>query len=205
MPLIGITGGLATGKSAVTALFKSYGAVVFSADEAVRAVQTPGSSVVHAIAALFGSHILRPDGSLDRVLLGSLVFTDSNLLKALNRIVHPPTTRLLRAQIDAVREDFAPNKTIVIEIPLLFEANFQDWFEQIIVVASSETSQVARLRARNGLNEQEARRRIAVQMPMAAKIACADVVIHNDGSFSDLSETTARIWQQFGCQPGTMR
>ncbi len=197
MPLIGITGGLATGKSAVTALFKSFGAIVFSADEAVRAVQTPGSDALSAIAARFGAQMLRADGSLNRMLLGTKVFADTDALNALNRIIHPPTTRLLRAQIEAVREDFAPTTTIAVEIPLLFETNFQDWFEHIVVVTASETTQVARLLSRNGLDEHEAQRRIAAQMPIAAKIARADAVIYNDGSLSDLRASALRVWQQY--------
>ena len=181
MPVIGITGGLATGKSAVTDLLRKRGAIVFSADEAARAVLTPHSPLLHEIAAAFGPEMLAADGSLNRARLGERIFAGETARRRLDQIMHPPILRLLHAQIRAAQDDFGPDTVIVVEVPLLFETNLFDWFDRIVVVDASETVQIARLKTRNGLNEVEARRRIAAQMPLAEKKSRADIIIHNDG------------------------
>ena len=192
---IGITGGLATGKSAVTRLLAERGAIAFSADQAARAVMTPRSQTLNEIARSFGSDVLLPSGELNRTLLAERVFTDASRRETLNAITHPPILRLLRAQIDACRMDFPPDTIVVVEVPLLFETKMQTWFERIIVVAASLEVQVARLAARNLLDEPEARRRIGAQMPLRQKTALADVVIENQGSLPDLTRAVDALWQ----------
>src|SRR5438105_7238577 len=127
MPVVGITGGLATGKSLVTALFKAEGATVFSADEAARAVLEPNGPVLREIAQTFGAEMIRPDGSLDRARLAQRIFADPKNRERLNRITHPPILRLLRAQIEGAQADLPPGSVIAVEVPLLFETNMQDW------------------------------------------------------------------------------
>lgn len=201
MPIIGITGGIATGKSLITDLFRQQGATTFSADEAARAVLVPGGPVIANIVREFGPEIQRPDGSLDRAALGQRVFADSEARARLNRILHPPILRLLRAQITAAQEDLPPEAIIAVEVPLLYEAHLEDWFDTIVVVSATEATQLARLRARNGLEEAEARQRLAAQWSLADKIARADFVLTNDGSRDESTAAVAALWNQLRTMP----
>ncbi len=194
MPVIGITGGLATGKSLITDLFRAQGATTFSADEAARAVVLPGSPALEAIVAAFGPEMLQPDGSLDRAALGRRIFADADARARLNAIVHPPTLRLLRAQIEAARQTLPPDAILAVEVPLLYETQMEDWFDGIVVVSAAEETQIARLRARNGLDEAEARRRLAAQWPLAEKVARADFVLENNGSRAEAEAAVAALW-----------
>lgn len=195
MVTVGITGGLATGKSAVTALLRTHGAIVFSADEAARAVMTPDGPTLQRIAAAFGQSAKNKDGSLNRAYLAERIFTDSESRKMLDRITHPPILRLLQAQIEACITDLSLVPVIAVEVPLLFETKMQTWFERIIVVTASQEIQVFRLASRNHLSEREARQRIAAQMPLQDKVAMADYVIVNDGAIEALRQEVARLWQ----------
>ena len=193
--VVGITGGIASGKSAVTRMLRERGAVVFSADDASRAVLSVGGSLLKSLAEAFGKEILTEDGVLDRAVLGRKVFADAAALDKLNHIIHPAILRLLRAQIDAARRDLPAGTLIVVEVPLLFETKLSDWFERIVVVAASEPTQIARLTARNGLGKAEARGRLQSQWPIAEKAKRADFVIWNEGSLSDLETDIDRLWE----------
>lgn len=204
--LVGITGGPACGKSAVTRLLRERGAVAFSADEAARAVLTNGGPTYSAIVEAFGSQILSEDGELNRAALGRLVFSDAAARERLNRITHPAILRLLHAQLTAASEDFPAGTIIAAEVPLLFETNIAGWFERIIVVAASEATQIARLKARNGLNEAEARDLLKSQWPTQQKAALADDVVWNEGSKEDLDTAVARLWDRLKqYEPGSIR
>ncbi len=194
--LIGITGGIATGKSQVTRLFAAKGATTFSADEAARAVLTPGGPVLHDIVRIFGPEMLRADGQLDRSRLAGVIFADTQARETLNRIMHPPIRRLLRDQIEAAQDDLSPESVIAVEIPLLFENSLEDWFERIVVVIASEPIQKKRLCARNGLSESEAEQRLAAQWPLADKAARADDVLMNDGTLHELAQQVDALWQR---------
>lgn len=195
MLTVGITGGLATGKSLVTRLLAERGAVVFSADQAARAVLSPHGQVLAQISRSFGTDVLLPDGELNRPLLGQRVFANTRQREILNRILHPPILRLLRAQIDACREDLPPDTIVVVEVPLLFETKMQTWFERIVVVTASLEVQVSRLKARDLLEEEDARRRIGAQMSLEHKAAQADYVITNEGFVPDLWQAVELIWR----------
>ena len=196
LPVIGITGGLATGKSLVTALLQEQGAVTFSADEAARAVLDPGGRVLAEIARAFGPEVLLPEGRLDRALLGERVFRDPQARERLEQITHPPILSLLRAQIEAAASDLSAGAVIGVEVPLLYETHLQGWFDHIVVVAASETTRIARLRIRNGLSESQARNRLQTQWPLTAKIARADYVINNDGALSALKAAVEDLWNR---------
>lgn len=195
MLTVGITGGLATGKSAVTALLRDYGATVFSADEAARAIMTPDGPTIRQILGAFGPSVRNMNGSLNRAYLAEQIFTDNQARKTLDHITHPPILRLLRAQVEACFRDFPTTLVIAVEVPLLFEAKLQTWFERIVVVSASEEIQVSRLASRNHLSEIEARQRIAAQMPLQAKVALADYVINNEGALPALHQEVIRLWQ----------
>src|SRR5579859_2739948 len=171
MLVVGITGGLATGKSLVTRRLHALGAITFSADEAARAVLTP--PLLARLAATFGGAILTADGRLDRGALAQRIFADPMARALLEQITHPPILRLLRAQIDACQVDLPATSVVAVEVPLLFETHLESWFERIVVVTTSESVQNVRLRARSGLDEAEARRRLAAQWPLALKQARA--------------------------------
>jgi dephospho-CoA kinase len=191
MLVVGITGGLATGKSLVTRRFHALGATTFSADEAARAVLTP--SLLSEIAAAFGGAILTPSGELDRAALGRRIFADPTARERLEQLTHPPILNLLSAQIDACRADL-PAAVVAVEVPLLFEKHLESWFERIVVVTASESVQKARLRARNGLDEAEADRRLAAQWPLALKAARAHHVLVNEGAVEDLYRAVDVLW-----------
>ena len=196
MHLIGLTGGIAAGKSAVTRLLAERGAVTFSADEAARAVLVRDGHALRRIVAEFGPEMLTPVGELDRARLGRHVFADSAARHRLERILHPLIRSLLRAQIEAAQCDLPANTVLVVEIPLLYEGGLETWFDAVVVVTASEAHQRERLQQRNGLETAEISRRLAAQWPLDHKIACADYVVVNDGSRQDLDAAVETLWQQ---------
>jgi len=194
MPLIGLTGGIATGKSAATRLLAQRGAITFSADEAARAVLVRNGPALRRIAQEFGAEMLTPSGDLDRARLGRTVFADPEARQKLEQILHPLIRSLLRAQIEAAQRDLGPDPLIVVEIPLLYEGGLETWFDQVIVVTAPRALQIDRLRTRNGLDAAEASRRIAAQWPLEDKVARADHVLVNDGSLPQLEAAVKNIW-----------
>ena len=193
MRIVGITGGIATGKSRVMTLLRDNGIVVFSADEAARAILVPDGAVLCEIAAVFGTQVLNPDGTLNRSRLGNLIFADDTARTRLNQITHPPILRLLHAQIMAARDDLPACSLIAVEVPLLHETHMEHWFDLVLTVAASEPVQVARLMQRDGLSEGIARQRVAVQMPLAEKISRSDEVLWNDES-EEILEKKIKKW-----------
>lgn len=201
MPVLGITGGLATGKSLVATLLRQKGATVFSADEAARAILTPDGSVLREIVRAFGEAMRQPDGSLDRARLGARVFADPLARQRLEQITHPPILRLLRAQIESAQDDLPITNVIAVEVPLLYETHLQAWFDCVLVVSASEATQLERLRTRNGLDEAEARRRLNAQWPLAEKVRLADEVIVNDGAPGALEVAVEALWKRLNQPP----
>jgi dephospho-CoA kinase len=181
MRLIGITGGVATGKSLVARLFEQQGAVALSADAIAREVTAPDSPAVHRIAAELGRRFVH-DGVLDRAGLGEHVFACPEDRRKLERIVHPEVLRRLRDAIDDLRNREHPPEVVVVEVPLLYEVGLENWFDEVVVVTASEKEQIRRLAVRDGLDAEAARGRIEAQMPLGAKAARAHHVIINDGS-----------------------
>lgn len=194
--LLGITGGLATGKSTVACLLAGHGATVFSADAAARAILIPGGAVLRALRESFGPAAFGSDGSLDRVRLGRQVFQDPEARARLNEITHPQILRLLRAQAEAASADLTAHSIVAFEVPLLYEAGVERWFDLVVVVNASEATQVRRLQARNGLDCAEALRRIAAQAPLAEKLRRADHVIVNDGERAEVEAAVTGLWNR---------
>jgi len=184
--LIGITGGVATGKSLVARLFGQLGAVVLSADAVACEVTAPHSPAVTRIESEMGERFVR-DGALDRAALGAHVFADAEARRRLESIVHPEVLRRLRANIEDLRNRADPPEVVIVEVPLLYEVGMENWFDEVIVVTAREAEQVRRLRERDGLSEAAALARIGAQMPLAQKRARADHVIANDGDVADLA------------------
>jgi dephospho-CoA kinase len=195
--LVGLTGGIASGKSTVASMLGELGAYVLSADEASRAVMQPGSSTFERVVAEFGDRFVRPDGTLDRAALGNYVFANPVELKKLEGITHPAIRQWLRESIAQ-----APaGAIVVVETPLLFESGMEDWFDTVVVVTAPEAVQVERLVARWGISDVEARRRIALQLPLSEKAARGDVVIVNDGSLDSLRDSVKGLWLSLRDEP----
>ena len=176
MILVGLTGGIATGKSTVAKIFKRCGAILIDADELAREVVEPGKPAWRAIVKLFGKSVLNQDRSLDRQALGSIVFHNRTKLRQLERIIHP---RVAREQQRLVRQvaKRKPRAVVIYEVPLLFEAGVDKRVDKIIVVTADRDTQIARLKKRNGLSRAEAIRRIRTQMPLSKKVRLADIVV----------------------------
>ena len=177
MILVGLTGGVATGKSTVANMFKQCGAVVIDADELARHVVEPGKPAWRAIAKLFGKTVLSSDRSLDRRALGSIVFRNRTKRRQLERIIHPRVAREQQRLVRLIAKR-KPHAVILYEVPLLFEAGVDKRVDKIVVVTADRNTQIARLKKRNGLSRTEALRRISSQMPLAKKIQQADHVLN---------------------------
>lgn len=178
--IIGLTGSIATGKSTVSRMMKKKGYPIVDADEIARLVVEPGSAVLKEIAAVFGDGLICADGTLDREKLGARIFTSEEDRLKLNGIMHPAVRSEMIRQKQRWLDEGA--KTIVMDIPLLFESKLQSYVDKIIVISAQPGIQRERLIARNNLSKMEADARIASQIPVSEKEKQADAVIHNDGS-----------------------
>lgn len=191
--LIGLTGGIGSGKSAVADLLAERGAVLVDADVLAREAVEPGTPALAAIAARFGPGVLRPDGALDRPSLGALVFADAAARADLNAIVHP-RVRELAAKRRAAALASDPSALVIEVIPLLVETGQAGRFDTVVVVDCAPEAQVTRVMARSGLTRQEAEARVAAQASRQERLAAAHVVIGNDGSLDDLARAVERAW-----------
>ena len=195
MPLVALTGGIASGKSTIARRLAEHGAVVIDADQLVREVQAPGSPVLDAIADAFGDDMLRPDGSLDRAALGSRVFGDEAAIRRLNAIVHPAVrAESARRFAEAFAAD--PAAVVVYDVPLLVEARAEDPWELVVVAHAPADIRAARLVELRGLSEAEAAARIASQAPDEARLRIADVVIDTAGTLDDTLRQTDELWNR---------
>lgn len=191
---IGLTGGIATGKSTVGRILRQKGVSVISADELSHQALLPGSATYQRIVAEFSPKILTPDGEVNRKLLGEIVFKDEAARKRLEQIVHPFVINKIRELLEVYSKQGV--RIVVVEVPLLFEAGLTDLFDQIWVVSSTFESQLQRIHERDGLEEEEAKKRIATQLPLKEKEKRADVVIKNDHNFDSLEKQVLALLQQ---------
>ena len=189
---VGLTGGIATGKSYCLARFAALGVPVVDADLLARDAVAPGSRALADVATRFGASILLPDGSLDRAALGRIVFTDRAARTDLEAIVHPEVYR-------RIGEWFAARppatRLAIADIPLLFETGHEHDFERVIVAACDPQQQLRRLMQRDGLSEAEARARLNAQWPIEEKVARADYVIRTDGSVADTDSQVRTVYE----------
>ncbi|MCM3673513.1 dephospho-CoA kinase [Peribacillus simplex] len=186
--IIGITGGIASGKSSVSLYLQELGFTIVDADLASRAVVEPGEEAYHQVVKAFGEDILLMDGNIDRVKLGSIIFHDEEKRLLLNGIVHPAVRNWMRLKTEAALS--SGEETVFMDIPLLFESKLTFMVEKTLLVYVDEQVQLQRLMNRNGLSETEALARINSQMPLADKKALADAVIDNNG---DIIETKRQV------------
>jgi dephospho-CoA kinase len=195
MPLVALTGGIASGKSTIARRLARHGAVIVDADQLVRDVQQPGSPVLAAIATEFGERMLRPDGSLDRAALGARVFGDEAAVARLNAIVHPAVrAESSRRFAEAFARD--PAAVVVYDVPLLVEARIGDPWELVIVAHAPADVRRRRLVELRGLAEGDADARIASQASDDDRLAVADVVIDTAGTLDETLRQVDDVWRR---------
>ena len=193
MRLIGVTGGIATGKSTVDAMLAAHGAVVIDADELAREVVRPGEPALAEVAARFGQDMLQADGTLDRSRLGAVVFADPDARRDLEGITHPRIAALTQERVAAALAGTAP--LIAVDIPLLYENGREPMFEGVLLVYAPEAVQIRRMRDRNGLDDAAAAQRLAAQLPIEEKRARATWVIDNSGDIEATARAVDRWWE----------
>lgn len=184
--IIGLTGSIATGKSTIANMLKEYGLPIVDADLVARQVVEPGTETLAKIEESFGADVIKEDGTMDREKVGSIIFQQPEKRQVLNSIIHPA----IRAEMLRQRDEYIANGEphVVMDIPLLFESKLQHFVEKILVVSVKEETQLTRLMERNGFSEEEARARIATQLPIQVKVQGADAIVYNDGTLEQSKE-----------------
>lgn len=195
MPLIALTGGIASGKSTIARRLAERGAVVIDADAIVRDVQAPGSPVLARIAERFGAQVIDADGALDRAALAAIVFTDATAREELNQIVHPAVQAESRRRFDLALAERS-DALVVYDVPLLVEARVDDPWDLIVVAHAPEHLRLRRLRELRGLSADDAAARIAAQVPEDRRLAVADVVIDTSGALEHTLQQTDELWNR---------
>ncbi|MFS2241655.1 dephospho-CoA kinase [Microbacterium sp. OR16] len=194
MPLIALTGGIASGKSTIAARLAEHGATVIDADAIVREVQQPGSPVLEAIAEAFGENMIAADGSLDRASLGARVFGDDEALQRLNAIVHPAVRVESQRRFDAAFSA-DPAAVVVYDVPLLVEARVEDPWDLVVVADAPADVRVQRMMRLRGMSEDDARRRIGAQVSDEERRAIADVVVDTSETVEHTLEQVDALWR----------
>jgi dephospho-CoA kinase len=189
--LVGLTGGIGAGKSAVAARLAELGAIVIDSDQLAREVVAPGTDGLAEVVAAFGPLILGSDGALDRPALGQLVFADPAARGRLEAIIHPR----VRARTAQLVAGAPPGSVVVNDVPLLVETGIANTFDVVVVVLASEVNRIDRLAGR-GMSPAEARSRIAAQATDEQRRAVADVVLDNDGTLAELRAAVDRLWEE---------
>ena len=192
MRVVGLTGGIGTGKSTVSTMLRELGATVIDADEATRAVQARGSDGLRQLVEEFGPEILTPAGDLDRARLAEIAFRDPGARQRLNGIVHPLVRLWMAERQQEAAERGDP--VVVLDIPLLFEARGAGAFETVLLVYAPEDVQLDRLVRLRGMSEDQARARIEAQLPIEEKRTLASHVIENTGDLETLRREVERAW-----------
>ena len=191
MLLVGLTGGIGSGKSTAARMLRERGAAVFDADVLAREAVAPGTEGHRAVVERFGADVLAPGGELDREALASVVFADPAARRDLEAIVHPEVRRLFAEGSDAYRDT---DLVVVLSAPLLVETGMHSAFDVLVVVAVPVSVQVERLMRDRGMSEAAVRARIDAQAPLEDKAAVADILLDNEGSPEELARQIDRIW-----------
>ena len=193
MIVIGLTGGILSGKSTISGMLAEKGAVIIDADEIGHEAYKPGTDTWQELRDAFGDDILRVNGEIDRKRLGEIVFADPEALTRLNKIVHPRMREMVREEIDRLKGEGVP--VVVLEAALLIEAGWSDLVDEVWVAVAPEQVAVKRLKERGGLSEEQAMSRIRSQMSSDERAKHADIIIDTD---CELSEVRARVDEQWG-------
>ncbi len=193
--IIGLTGGIASGKSVVSAWLREHGVVVLDADTAARAVVAPGTALLTRIVEKFGLELLSADGTLDRPATARMIYTDPNARAQLNAMMHPAILAFLQNKTATV---IAQGETFLVwDVPLLIDVGWHNKVDAVWVVRAHEDRQIRRLQDRDGLTEDEARLRLAAQIDASRREAVADELIENNGSLEELYAQMARLVKEY--------
>ena len=195
---VGLTGGLASGKSTVAGFFRELGAFHLDADRLAHELIAPGGLAEREVISRFGGGILGTDGAIDRKALAAIVFSDPQARADLNALVHPKVRKEIAQRIADHESGASPAAVALVDAALLVESGIHRDLDALIVVACPEPIQIARAVARGGLSEVEARARIAAQAPLAEKLAVADHVIDNGASLDETKRQVIRVWDALG-------
>jgi dephospho-CoA kinase len=196
--LVGLTGGIGSGKSTVARLLEKRGAVVFDADLLAREAVEPGTPGHAAVIERFGADVLAPGGELDREALASIVFADPAARRDLEQIVHPEVRRLFAEGSEAYRDT---DRVVVFSAPLLVETGMHTAFEVLVVVSATVATQIERLMRQRGMSEPSIRARIDAQAPLEDKAAAADFIVDNEGTLDELESQVERLWTDLSARP----
>lgn len=191
MLLVGLTGGLGAGKSTVAGMLAERGAVVVDADDLARQALEPGTRAFQQVCDLFGDEVVTPSGKLDRGALAARVFGDEDARRTLESITHPEVFRMLAETVEAHR---GTDHVVVFDAPLIIETGFHEACDVVVVVTAELEHQIERVARSRGMSEEQARARIAAQIPAEQREALADVVIRNDGDLASLERQVEALW-----------
>jgi dephospho-CoA kinase len=195
MLIVGLTGGVASGKTTVSQILREEGAYVIDADQMARELVQPNTPAWKKLVRAFGKDILREDGFIHRKKLADKVFTDLGQRKLLNQILHPRIRKEMERRAKEIGQK-DPEAVVVIDAPLLVELGDHRKMDKLIVVTSTRTQQIERLKERDGISSEEALRIFASQMPIEDKVKLADFVIRNEGSFLETKKRTREVFQE---------
>ena len=195
MNIIGLTGGIASGKSTVSSFFRQKGAAVLDADQIARELSEPGGELHAEYVRHFGAEVLQNDGTLDRRRIGQIVFSDPQQKQWLDTVSHPAIRGELLRKLEQKRNE--KQRLILLDIPLLFESGWDKMADKTCLVYVNETIQLQRLMKRNGYTRREAQDRIAAQMPLEEKKKRADYLIDNNGSLTDTIRQAEALWREW--------
>jgi dephospho-CoA kinase len=191
MLLVGLTGGIGSGKSTIAHLLEDRGAIVFDADVMAHASIEPGTPGHDRVVERFGANILAPGGAIDREALGSIVFSDPAARRELEAIIHPEVRRMFAEGTEEHRDT---DRVVVFSAPLLVETGMHTAFDVLVVVSATVETQIERLMRDRGLREDQIRARIEAQLPLEDKAAVADVIVDNEGPMEELEAQVDRLW-----------
>ena len=195
MLIVGLTGGVASGKTTVSQVLKEEGAYIIDADRIARELVRPHAPAWKKLVRAFGKEILREDGSIHRKKLADKVFVDLRQRKLLNQILHPRIRKEMEQKAKEIGQK-DPEAIVVIDAPLLVELGDHRWMDKLMVITSTQKQQIKRLEERDGVNREEALRMLASQMPVKDKVKLADFVIRNEGSLQKTKKETREIFQE---------
>ena len=192
---VGLTGGIASGKSTVSKIFASFGAQVLDADEVARELLLPGQPAWKRLRQAFGEEFFHPDGTVKRKQLRKLVFANSEKRGQLNAILHPEVMKEINRRSEILSSSLQPT-VLVVDVPLLLEVRVAHRFDKIVVVDARQSVQVKRLMQRDGISEDEAKQALKVQMPLSEKVELADYVIDNNFTLADTEIQVRKVWEE---------
>lgn len=195
--IMGLTGGIASGKSTVSALLVNKGAKLVDADVIAREVMLPGHEVLAAVVKQFGNEILFPDGTLNRAKLGEIIFGNPVALEALNNLTHPAIRQEIKERMSRMEQE-EPKGLVIVDIPLLYESGLENLFQEILVVYVPREVQISRLMKRNGLTYEQAEARLNAQMDIEVKRSKANYIIDNSGDLAHTERQVADLWDRLG-------